>query len=74
MYGQFIRDMPETTARGKTCKWLRSSDLEVQTGGRYRPLICTAQGQVLRTTQVKHDMYKTIYSTCADYVAFIWKL
>ena len=62
--------MPGTTTRGKTCKWLRSFDLPVQT----EALICIAQGQVLRATQVKNDMHKTIYSTCIDYVTFIWKL
>ena len=53
MYGQFLREMPETVDKNNTWKWTRKSDLKVETEG--LSLIFAAQKQVLRTNYVKFN-------------------
>lgn len=55
MYGQFIREMPETTDKVKTWSWMSRSDLKVTT----EALICSAQEQALRTKYTKFKIDKT---------------
>ena len=39
MYGQFVREIPETTDCNETWQWMKMSDLKIQT----EALICAAQ-------------------------------
>ena len=45
MYGQFLREMPETVDKDKTWEWIRKSHLKVET----EALIFAAQEEALRT-------------------------
>ena len=56
MYGQFIREMPETTV--ETWHWLRKADLKIET----EAMLCAAQEQAIRTNYVKHKIDKTAQS------------
>ena len=58
MYGQFVREMPESTDVKKTWEWLRKADLKIQT----ESLLCAAQEQALRTNYVKHHIDKSAES------------
>ena len=55
MYGQFIRDMPETTNKENTWNWMRKCDLKITT----EALICSAQEQAIRTNYVKNKIDRT---------------
>ena len=55
MYGQFVREMPETTEEKETWKWMRKADLKVQT----EAMLCAAQEQAIQTNYVKHNIDKT---------------
>ena len=50
MYGQFLREMPETVDKDKTWQWTRKTDMEVETKAR----IFAAQEQALKTSNVQH--------------------
>ena len=54
MYGQYVRQI-EDKDRSNTWKQLRKSNLK----GCTKTLICSAQGQALRTNYVKFDTDKT---------------
>ncbi len=58
MYGQFVREMPESIDAKETWKWLRKADLKIQT----ESLLCAAQEQALRTNYVKHHIDKSAES------------
>ena len=58
MYGQYDREMPESTDAKETWKWLRSAGLKIQT----EALLCAAHEQALRTKYIKHDIDKSIES------------
>ena len=58
MYGQFIREMPETTDETETWSWLRKSDFKVET----EAMLCAAQEQAIRTNYVKHKIDGTATS------------
>ena len=58
MYGQFLREMPETVDKDKTWEWTRKSDLKVET----EALIFAAQEQALRTNYVKFNIDKSVDS------------
>ena len=58
MYGQFVREMPETTAEKETWYWLRKADLKFET----ETMLCATQEQVTRTSYVKHKIDKTAQS------------
>ena len=58
MYGQFVREMPETTDEKETWCWLRKSDLKVET----EAILCAAQEQAIRMNYVKHKIVKTAQS------------
>ena len=49
IYGQFIRDMPESTDKERSWLWLRKCDLKIVS----EALICTAQEQVITTNYFK---------------------
>ena len=49
MYGQFVREMPETTDDKETWSWLRKADLKVQTDA----MLCAAQEQAIGANYVK---------------------
>ena len=55
MYGQFVREMPETTGKKKTWYWLRKADLKVET----EATLCAVQEQAIQTNYVKHRIDKT---------------
>ena len=55
MYGQFVREMPEQVDRERTRKWMRKSDLKVET----EELIFAAQEKALSTHAVKFNVDKT---------------
>ena len=57
MYGQFVREMPETTDDKETY-WLRKADLKVET----EAMLCAAQEEAIRTNYVKHKIDKTAQS------------
>ena len=57
MYGQFVREMPETTDEKETY-WLRKADLEGET----EAMLCAAQEEAIRTNYVKHKIDKTAQS------------
>ena len=58
MYGQFIRDMPECTDKGKSQLWLRKCDLRIPN----EVLICSAQEQAIRKNCVKYHIDKSVDS------------
>ena len=58
MYGQFVREMPETRNEKETWNWLRKADLKVETEAMLR----AAQEQAIRTNYVKHKIGKTVQS------------
>ena len=58
MYGQFIRDMPESTYKEKSWLWLRKCDLNIPS----EALICSAQEQAIRTNYVKYHIDKSLAS------------
>ena len=58
MYGQFVREMPETTDEKETWCWLRKSDLKFET----EAILCAAQEQAIRMNYVKHKIDKTAQS------------
>ena len=58
MYGQFLREMPETVDKDKTWEWTRKSDLKIET----EALIFAAQEQALRTNYVKFNIDKSVDS------------
>ena len=43
MYGQFVREMPETTDQKGTWNWLRKADLKVET----EAMLCAVQKQAI---------------------------
>ena len=43
IYGQFFREIPETTDRKETWNWLRKADLKVEVGA----MSCAAQEQAI---------------------------
>ena len=57
MYGQFVREMPETDEK-ETWDWLRKADFKVET----EAMLCAAQEQAIRTNYVKHKIDKTAQS------------
>ena len=59
MYGQFVREMPETKDEKETWHWLRKADLKVET----EAMMYAAQEQAIRTNYVKHKIDKTAQST-----------
>ena len=54
MYGQFVREMPETTDEKETWNWLRKAGLKLET----EAMLCAAQEQAIRTNYVKHKIDK----------------
>ena len=58
MYGQFLREMPETTDKKETWYWLRKAELKVET----EAMLCASQEQAIRTNYVKHKIDKTAQS------------
>ena len=52
MYGQYVREMPESVDKDRTWEWMRKSDLKVET----KALIFAAQEQALRTNAVKFNI------------------
>ena len=58
MYGQFVREMPETTVEKETWSWLIKADLKVET----EAMLCAAQEQAIQTNYVKHKIDKTAQS------------
>ena len=58
MYGQFVREMPETMDEKETWNWLRRADLNVET----ETMLCAAHEQAIRTNYVKHQTDKTAQS------------
>lgn len=58
MYGQFIREMPDTTNKAKAWEWLRKSHQKVET----EALICAAQKHAFRTSSFKYNIDKTTKS------------
>ena len=58
MYGQFSREMPETTDKKETWYWLRKAELKVET----EAMLCASQEQAIRTNYVKHKIDKTAQS------------
>ena len=58
MYGQFVREMPQSTDENKTWEWLRKADLKIHT----ESLLCAAQEQAIRTNYVKHHIDKSAES------------
>ena len=59
MYGQFVREMPETKDEKETWHWLRKAALKVET----EAMLYAAQEQAIRTNYVKHKIDKTAQST-----------
>ena len=55
MYGQFVREMPETTDEKETWKWIRKADLKVE----IEAMLCAAQEQAIRMNYVKQKIVKT---------------
>ena len=56
MYGQFVREMTETTDEKETWNWLRKADLKFEK----EAMLCPAQEQVIRTNCVKHKIENII--------------
>ena len=57
MYGQLLREMPETVDKDKAWEWSRRSDLKIETEA-----IFAAQEQALRTNFVKFSIDKSVKS------------
>ena len=55
MYGQFLKEMPETTDGKGTWYWLKKAGLKVET----EAMLCATQEQTIRTNNVKHKIDKT---------------
>ena len=55
MYGQFVREMPETTDEKETWCWLRKANLKVET----EAMLSATQEQATRTNYVKQKIDKT---------------
>ena len=45
MYGQFVREIPETTDEKETWYWLRKADLKIET----EAMLCAAQEEAIGT-------------------------
>ena len=58
MYGQFVREIPDTVEKEESWRGLRSGELKVET----EALICAAQEQALRTNSIKYHVDKSIES------------
>ena len=58
MYGQFTRDVPEGTDRGRSWLWLKKCDLKIPS----ETLICSAQEQAIKTNYVKYHINKSVDS------------
>ena len=58
MYGQFVREIPETAYEKETWNWLRKADLKVET----KAVLCAAQEQAIQTNYVKHKIDKIAQS------------
>ena len=58
MYGQLLREMPETVDKDRNWEWTRKSELKVET----EALIFAAQEQALRTNYVKFNIDKSVDS------------
>ena len=58
IYGQFVREMPETKDEKETQKWLRKADLKIEP----EAMLCAVQEQAIRKNYVKHKIYKTALS------------
>ena len=58
MYGQFVREMPETTDGKETWNWLKTADLKLET----EAMLGAAQKQAIRTNYVEHKIDKTAQS------------
>ena len=61
MYGQFVREIPETTDEKETQNWLKKANLKVET----EAMLCVTQGnakQAVRTNYVKHKTDKRAQS------------
>ena len=58
MYGQFVREMPETIDEKETWYWLRKAELKVET----KAMLCAAQELAIRTNCVKHKVNKIAQS------------
>ena len=58
MYGQFAREMPETTDENETWYWLRKAELKFET----EAMLCGAQEQAIRANYGKHKIDKTAQS------------
>ena len=43
MYGQFLREMPETIDEKETWNWLKKANLQVET----KAMLCAAQEQAI---------------------------
>ena len=55
VYGQSVKEMPETTDEKGTWYWLRKTGLKVET----EAMLCATQEQAIRTNNVKHKIDKT---------------
>ena len=51
MYGEFVREMPETTYQKETWNWLRNADVKVET----EAMLCAVQEQVIRKKRETQD-------------------
>ena len=58
MYGQFLREIPETLDKDTTSKWSRKSALKIET----EALFFAAKEQALRTFYVKFNIDKSVDS------------
>ena len=58
MYGQLVREMPETIDEKETWYWLRKTELKVET----KAMLWAAQELAIRTNCVKHKVYKIAQS------------
>ena len=58
MYGEFVREMPETTDKKETWYWPRKADLKLET----EAMLFAAQEQAIRTNYVKYKIDKTAQS------------
>ena len=54
MYGQFVREMSETTDKKETWYWLRKADLKVKT----EAMLCAVQEEAIPANYVKHKIDK----------------
>ena len=58
MYGQFVREILETTDEKGTWNWLRKADMKFET----ETLLFATQEQTIRTKYVKQKIDKTVQS------------